>query len=40
VGRKCYPNLLKNAATLGHMGDIRMLCADDGPLPGYEDRGS
>lgn len=37
VGRKWYPNLLKDAATLGRVGDIRMLCSEDGFLPGYED---
>ena len=37
VGRKWYPNLLKTAANGGRVGDIRMLCAEDGFLPGYED---
>jgi beta-lactamase superfamily II metal-dependent hydrolase len=37
VGRKWYPNLLKDAATLGRVGDIRMLCSEDGFVPGYED---
>jgi beta-lactamase superfamily II metal-dependent hydrolase len=36
VRRKWYPNLLKTAAQGGRVGDIRMLCAEDGFLPGYE----
>jgi beta-lactamase superfamily II metal-dependent hydrolase len=36
VGRKWYPNLLKAAADGGRVDDIRMLCAEDGFLPGYE----
>lgn len=35
VGRKWYPKLLKTAAEGGRVGDIRMLCAEDGFLPGY-----
>jgi beta-lactamase superfamily II metal-dependent hydrolase len=36
VGRKWYPNLLKTAAEGGRVDDIRMLCAKDEFLPGYE----
>ncbi len=34
-GRKHYPNLLKLASDSGRVKDIRMLCSDDGFLPGY-----
>lgn len=37
VGRKLYPNLLKTAVDEGRVEDIRMLCVEDGFLPGYED---
>ena len=37
VGRARYPNLLKTASESGRVGDIRMLCAEDRFLPGYED---
>jgi beta-lactamase superfamily II metal-dependent hydrolase len=36
VGRKLYPALLRSAATGGRVNDVRMLCADDGHLPGYD----
>lgn len=36
VGRKWYPNLLLDCSRSGRTGDIRMLCASDGFLPGYE----
>ena len=35
TGRKIYPNLLKTASDSGRVGDIRMLCAEDGFVPGY-----
>jgi len=35
VRDKRYPNLLKTAVEGGRVGDIRMLCAADGFLPGY-----
>lgn len=35
-GRKWYPNLLRKAERGGRVGDIRMLSADDGFLPGYD----
>jgi beta-lactamase superfamily II metal-dependent hydrolase len=31
-----YPSVLKSAADSGRVGDIRMLCADDDYMPGYE----
>ena len=36
VGKKLYPNLLRAADRNGRSSDIRMLCAEDGCLPGYE----
>jgi len=36
VGRLQYPSMLKTAVESGRVGDIRMLCADDGFMPGYE----
>lgn len=36
VGRSQYPLMLKTAAESGRVGDIRMLCAEDGYMPGYE----
>lgn len=35
-GKKVYANLLKKALDTGRVGDIRMLCAEDGFVPGYE----
>jgi len=36
VDKLQYPLMLKSAASSGRVGDIRMLCADDGYVPGYE----
>lgn len=36
-GRMLYPNLLRLAASSGRVGDIRMLCSEDGFLPGYDE---
>jgi beta-lactamase superfamily II metal-dependent hydrolase len=36
VDKLQYPSMLKTAAESGRVGDIRMLCADDGFMPGYE----
>lgn len=36
VGRKFYPGMMRNAARDGRVDDIRMLCSEDGFLPGYE----
>jgi beta-lactamase superfamily II metal-dependent hydrolase len=37
IERKLYPNLLKSALDGGRVGDIRMLCAEDRYLPGFEE---
>jgi beta-lactamase superfamily II metal-dependent hydrolase len=36
-GKKVYANLLKKALDTGRITDIRMLCSEDGFLPGYEE---
>jgi beta-lactamase superfamily II metal-dependent hydrolase len=36
VGRLRYPSMLKTTVDGGRVGDIRMLCVDDGFVPGYE----
>ncbi len=36
TGSKLYPNLLKKLDESGRSGDIRMISASDGFLPGYE----
>jgi beta-lactamase superfamily II metal-dependent hydrolase len=36
-GKKVYANLLKKALDTGRIADIRMLCSEDGFLPGYEE---
>lgn len=35
VGQKKYPTLLKTAVDGGRVGDVRMLCAEDGHVPGF-----
>lgn len=35
-GKKIYANLLKKALDTGRVGDMRMLCSEDGFVPGYE----
>lgn len=35
-GKKVYANLLKKALDTGRVEDIRMLCSEDGFVPGYE----
>jgi beta-lactamase superfamily II metal-dependent hydrolase len=35
-GDKLYANLLKKALDTGRLSDIRMLCSEDGFVPGYE----
>jgi beta-lactamase superfamily II metal-dependent hydrolase len=35
-GKKVYVNLLKKALDTGRVGDMRMLCSEDGFVPGYE----
>lgn len=35
-GKKGYPNLLWLVSAAGRVGEIRMLCSEDGFLPGYE----
>ena len=37
VGRAWYANLLKTACENGRVNDIRMLCAEDRFLPGYDE---
>lgn len=37
VGRKWYPNLLKDCVDSGRTRDVRSLSSEDGFLPGYED---
>ena len=34
-GNKVYANLLKKALDTGRVGDMRMLCSEDGFVPGY-----
>jgi len=36
VGRMQYPSMLKLAVESGRVGEIRMLCNEDGYMPGYE----
>lgn len=36
-GKKVYANLLKKALDTGRIVDIRMLCSEDGFVPGYEE---
>jgi beta-lactamase superfamily II metal-dependent hydrolase len=36
VGRKKYPTMLKKALDSERVGDMRILCADDGFMPGFE----
>jgi beta-lactamase superfamily II metal-dependent hydrolase len=40
VGRKLYPGLLRDTLTNGRCEDIRMLCSEDGFLPGFTDADS
>ena len=35
-GKMVYANLLKKALDTGRVGDMRMLCSEDGFVPGYE----
>ena len=37
VGKALYPNLLKTACESGRVSNIRMLCTEDGFLPGYDE---
>jgi len=36
VGKKVYPKMLKAACKTGRVGEIRMICSEDGYLPGYD----
>jgi len=37
IGKMRYPNLLKTALDSSRVADIKMLCHEDGFIPGYED---